>query len=389
MPIVVASHTPRRRSEVVSRKDIGLSYLRIVWLEYLSIAVVATSALWAYSLPVYYLELRLIPIQRSSAPRSASEGSVPLFHGLVELSYPLVKEPLPTWACGLVVVLLPLLVITMFQLKLRSLWDFHAGFTGTLKTAAVSTLVATTLKHFIGGFRPHFLDVCKPDLNMILVQDFFIPQCVKLAQMPLAEREFSLYDYRIIADSGPRVQGFPSGHTTSAFASSIFLALYINAKLKAFGDHASEFWVFIATMTPLLLATLIAGPMYISYHHAYEIVISMLIGLMLGVLGYRSAYAAVFDYRYNNHIPFPPFGSRTRFTYTPDAQTIEVLGHNTDAEHLAMWDWWSKSEVTGQDQERGLSWLRNMGFLVETGEDTHMIVKLRLQKEAKVIRWTQ
>ncbi|KAJ5054335.1 uncharacterized protein L3040_000611 [Drepanopeziza brunnea f. sp. 'multigermtubi'] len=244
----------------------------------------------------------------------------------------------------------------MFQLKLRSLWDFHAGFTGTLKTAAVSTLVATTLKHFIGGFRPHFLDVCKPDLNMILVQDFFIPQCVKLAQMPLAER----------------YKGF------------------LAVTPRAFGDHASEFWVFIATMTPLLLATLIAGPMYISYqHHAYEIVISMLIGLMLGVLGYRSAYAAVFDYRYNNHIPFPPFGSRTRFTYTPDAQTIEVLGHNTDAEHLAMWDWWSKSEVTGQDQERGLSWLRNMGFLVETGEDTHMIVKLRLQKEAKVIRWTQ
>jgi hypothetical protein len=138
MPIVVASHTPRRHSEVVSREDIGLSYLRIVWLEYLSIAVVAASALWVYSLPVYYLEQRLIPIQRSSALGNASEGSVLLFHGPVELSYPLVKEPLPTWACGLVVVFVPLLVVTMFQLKLRSLWDFHAGFTGTLKTAAVS-----------------------------------------------------------------------------------------------------------------------------------------------------------------------------------------------------------------------------------------------------------
>ncbi|KAI9055587.1 hypothetical protein LZ554_000533 [Drepanopeziza brunnea f. sp. 'monogermtubi'] len=261
----------------------------------------------------------------------------------------------------------------MFQLKLRSLWDFHAGFTGTLKTAAVSTLVATTLKHFIGGFRPHFLDVCKPDLNMIHGQAFFNPSVCTASPNAVSRA----------------VQGFPSGHTTSAFASSIFLALYINAKLKAFGDHTSEFWVFIATMTPLLLATLIAGSMYISYqHHAYEIFIGMLIGLILGVLGYRSAYAAVFDYRYN-HIPLPPFGARTRFTYTPDAQNIKVLGHNTDAEHLVMWDWWSKSEVTVQDQERGLSWLRNMGCLVETGEDTHMLVKLRLQKEAKVHRWTQ
>ena len=45
----------------------------------------------------------------------------------------------------------------------------------------------------------------------------------------------------------------------------MFLTLYLNAKLKAFADHASEFWVFIVTIMPLLLASLIGGSMYISY----------------------------------------------------------------------------------------------------------------------------
>lgn len=45
----------------------------------------------------------------------------------------------------------------------------------------------------------------------------------------------------------------------------MFLTLYLNAKLKAFADHASEFWVFIVTIMPLFLASLIGGSMYISY----------------------------------------------------------------------------------------------------------------------------
>ncbi|KAI6714441.1 lipid phosphate phosphatase 1 [Diplocarpon mali] len=94
----------------------------------------------------------------------------------MEPSYPFVKEPLSTWACGMIVVFVPMLVITLFQLNMRSILDFHDGFTGTLKAAAAL------------------------------------------------------------------LQGFPSGHTTSACASSVFLNLYSNAKLKAFGDHASDLW---------------------------------------------------------------------------------------------------------------------------------------------------
>jgi hypothetical protein len=59
-----------------------------------------------------------------------------------DMTYPMVKEPLPTWGCALVVVFVPLLVVAVFQLKTWSLWDFHAGVVGIFK-AVVSTYVYT------------------------------------------------------------------------------------------------------------------------------------------------------------------------------------------------------------------------------------------------------
>jgi len=89
----------------------------------------------------------------------------------------------------------------------------------------------------------------------------------------------------------------------------------------------------------------------------------MLIGLFFGALGYRSAYAAVFDFRYN-HIPLPPFGSRTRFTYTINASTSDTTvgeainlgeGGTVGSEHLVMWRWWAKPGTKVQDRQRGIS----------------------------------
>ncbi|PBP18364.1 phosphatidic acid phosphatase beta [Diplocarpon rosae] len=360
MPITPASASPCRLSEITRKLD-GISYLRIVWFDYVSIAAVAASALWVYSLPMYYLDHRLIPIQFSTS-EDAIQDSVPEIRGPIELSYPYVKEPLPTWACAVVVVFVPMLFITMFQLKMRSIWDFHAGFTGTLKTSAASTFIATILKHFIGGFRPHFLEVCRPDSKKLFDQ-VWMNSSACTANTHAVNRAW----------------GFPSGHTTSAFASSMFLSLYLNAKLKAFGDHASEFWVFVVTIIPLLLASLIAGSMYISYqHHAHEIVIGMLIGLVLGVLGYRSAYAAIFDSRYN-HIPLPPFGARLRLKNVANVSTFEAQGQAAEAYQPVMWHWWMQSETTNQDRETRLSWLRSMGCLEGVEQDMNLLVRLRKQ----------
>lgn len=59
------------------------------------------------------------------------------------------------------------------------------------------------------------------------------------------------------------IQSFPSGHTGSAFTVMIFLALYLNAKLKAFSDSPTAFWKMMAVIAPVLGAGFAAATLVI------------------------------------------------------------------------------------------------------------------------------
>jgi hypothetical protein len=85
------------------------------------------------------------------------------FHLPREITYPWVTEPLPTFGCALVVVFVPLLVIAIFQLQTRSLWDFHAGILGVLK-AVVSA--------YVRSFSSAFSNQCRrPMLTSLALAD--------------------------------------------------------------------------------------------------------------------------------------------------------------------------------------------------------------------------
>lgn len=85
----------------------------------------------------------------------------------------------------------------------------------------------------------------------------------------------------------------------------------------------------------------------------------MAIGIVVGALGYRSSYAAVFDFRYN-HIPLPPFGARIRFRYGLEVPSFRsntvTCGDISDKAHPVMWSWWTKSGAGVLEQERASSW---------------------------------
>jgi len=61
------------------------------------------------------------------------------------------------------------------------------------------------------------------------------------------------------------MQSFPSGHTASAFAAGVFLALYLNSKLKAFADHSTHFWIFCVVIVPILGACLVGATQYVAH----------------------------------------------------------------------------------------------------------------------------
>lgn len=88
----------------------------------------------------------------------------------------------------------------------------------------------------------------------------------------------------------------------------------------------------------------------------------MALGLVIGTVSYRSAYAAVFDSRYN-HIPLPPFAAKTRFLYLkakmqqlPDTSDKD---EEQEVDRLVVWSWW-KLGPNEQNRVKEEFWLQNI-----------------------------
>ena len=108
----------------------------------------------------------------------------------------------------------------------------------------------------------------------------------------------------------------------------------------------------------------------------------MIIGLVLGTLSYRSAYAAIFDFRYN-HIPLPPFTIRTQFSYDQHPR-FDDTGNLTEGiaedDHLMMWSWWKHTGIQDKEREKEISWLRCIRSVKTTERELAHIFEPSKQK---------
>ena len=129
--------SPEIRTLPKSKLAGWITYLSIVWRDWLCVGLVALLSAGLYFTPIYYFKHRLVSI---NTPVSTND-TVDTHHELrfpVDLGYPWSKEPISTLACALVAVFVPASVMALFQLRFRSLWDMHTGTLGVLK-AIVST----------------------------------------------------------------------------------------------------------------------------------------------------------------------------------------------------------------------------------------------------------
>lgn len=55
------------------------------------------------------------------------------------------------------------------------------------------------------------------------------------------------------------MQSFPSGHSASVLTAGVFLALYLNAKLKAFANYQTRLWKMVLVIMPVVGAICAAG----------------------------------------------------------------------------------------------------------------------------------
>jgi membrane-associated phospholipid phosphatase len=202
-----------------------------------------------------------------------------------EFAYPLRKEIVPIWAAALLAALVPIFIILIMQIRIRSLWDVNNAILGLLYSLITAAVFQVMLKCLIGGLRPHFLAVCDPDVLP------FGQQAGTGWTQIMYDRSICRGDKHKIDDS---LESFPSGHSTAAFAGFVFLFLYLNAKLKVFANYHPSYWKLIAVYTPVLGATLIAGALTIDeFHNWYDVVAGAIIGTTMAVSSYRMVYASV------------------------------------------------------------------------------------------------
>lgn len=219
-----------------------------------------------------------------------------------QFAYPLRKEIVPIWAAALLAALVPIFVILMMQIRIRSFWDVNNAVIGVLYALITAAVFQVFLKWLIGGLRPHFLTVCNPDISLASNAEGAVGAGYNAAgfKQIYYTREICTGDPDTIDDS---LESFPSGHTTAAFAGFVYLYLYLNAKLKVFSNYHPAMWKLIAIYAPILGAVLIGGALTIDeFHNWYDIIAGAIIGTTMAFSAYRMTYAAIWDWRIN-HIP--------------------------------------------------------------------------------------
>ncbi|KAM0752350.1 acid phosphatase/Vanadium-dependent haloperoxidase [Meredithblackwellia eburnea MCA 4105] len=236
-----------------------------------------------------------------------------------QFAYPLRREIIPIWAAALIAWSVPTVLFFVCQIRVRSFEDLNCAEFGLLYSLINAAVFQVFIKWLIGGLRPHFLTVCAPVIDPSMIGTGF--------QELYFTRAICTGDKKQINDS---LESMPSGHSTAAWAGLLFLALYLNGKLKLFSDYRPQFWKMTAFFAPILGAFLISGALTIDeFHHYYDVIAGAMIGSCSALAAYRMSYASIFDFRFN-HIPLPRLlpkvtGDRARFSYSLSEEETGVL----------------------------------------------------------------
>lgn len=286
-----APHATRQRHEpysMAARPSFG-QWLKVTWLDILTMAIMG-----ALGLGIYMAN----PAPTRSFAVTFSDGEVVY----PEFAYPMRKEIIPIWLAAFLASVIPIFIILAMQIRIRSFWDVNNGIIGLLYSLITAAVFQVFIKWLIGGLRPHFLTVCKPDVNLANNNPGYVGAGynAKGFNQIYYTREICTGDIKEINDS---LESMPSGHTTAAFAGFVYLYLYLNAKLKVFSNYHPHMWKLVAIYAPILGACLIGGALTIDeFHNWYDILAGAVIGTVMAFSAYRMCYASIWDWRYN-HIP--------------------------------------------------------------------------------------
>jgi diacylglycerol diphosphate phosphatase/phosphatidate phosphatase len=204
------------------------------------------------------------------------------------LAYPDVTHNIPAWMSAIFSVAVPIVLLIAAQLFIRNFHDFHHSFLGLAFSMLINLTFTGFLWIMIGGNRPDFLQSCKPDLSKI------VPDKVYYYPSEICKDHF--WDKLLFTP------GFPSGHASNAFSAWMFIALYLNAKVRPF-DNRSHMWKFVITwIGPLFMPIWISSSRLVDHTHTWlQVAVGISIGVPCAFIGYRYMYCSLFGV--DSHVP--------------------------------------------------------------------------------------
>ncbi|KAL9601311.1 MAG: hypothetical protein Q9219_002606 [cf. Caloplaca sp. 3 TL-2023] len=290
------------------KKSLLRQWLHLVSLDLFKMGVFfgAASALRFYT-PIYRWREYTWPMWYDSAQH--------LWYGPESISRP-PAEILSNLEAAMILSLAPIAVLLFMQIFVRNFWDFNAALMGLLTAVDIMTVAQLPLKVIFPSLRPTFLRKCVPNQQKLNHTWDHLPNSTKM--MPLYANIFFCIHFTEKWHPNPLVSfgqsmkddfryemdAFPSGTIGNAFAVGCLLALYLNAKLKAFSANRTPFWKMLVVLAPLFSALIMALIQLLSNSSTpFIAILSALIGAGAGLIGYRTHFHAVFDY-HQNHLPF-------------------------------------------------------------------------------------
>uniref|UniRef100_A0A915EBH3 Phosphatidic acid phosphatase type 2/haloperoxidase domain-containing protein n=1 Tax=Ditylenchus dipsaci TaxID=166011 RepID=A0A915EBH3_9BILA len=154
------------------------------------------------------------------------------------------------------------------QLLHPSFVRFAQFFLASVAGFTVNIWLVYMVKYNLGQLRPHFLDVCRPNVNYMscsATQYFENYTCTTSGTEPARK----LYDARL---------SFYSGHTSAAFYFASFFVMYVHTRIGRFEYSWTPLFVLLYTI--VLTAASLVGISRIldNKHHNSDVVVGALVG---------------------------------------------------------------------------------------------------------------
>jgi diacylglycerol diphosphate phosphatase / phosphatidate phosphatase len=197
---------------------------------------------------------------------------------------------------------IPLETFFILQIWIQSFVDFGAAVLGLGYSLVTGTCIQIIIKKTIGGFRPHFLAVCKPVIPPDEGQGF------GRIMYSVQDVCTTTHHHRL----SNALESFPSGHAEIAFAAFGYLAIYLFTHLKITSRQESmhtrspfaTYWRMVVVLAPIVFATYLSATLVTGHHHfAHDVFFGAFIGAACAMFGYRMAFKGIVDPEWNT-VPY-------------------------------------------------------------------------------------